>query len=176
MQEEEEKPKIEQPLKIEQPSKIEEPSKIDEPIQKSKEIEQPKPKIKEPNYKLLFSTSTFIFPIIYAFQKGNIVLYTATCIALLGSINYWRDPKPGYRRTIDLITSNISLVAYFYYGYTNVIDLYARLLGYASLGLIAYLYNNSCTKFYLQDNTWEYYHFAFHIITSISKLYVIYFS
>jgi len=137
------------------------------------EIKKKKRKNK-PNYKLLLTTSTFIFPVFYSYLKGNNVLSTATVIALLGSINHWRNPKPGYRRTIDLISSNISLAAYFYYGYTNVIGLYPRLIGYTSLGLMAYFYNNSYTKFYVKDETWENYHIGFHLLTTISKMYVIY--
>ena len=96
------------------------------------------------------------------------------CGALLGSLNHWRNPKPGYRRTIDLVTSNISLVSYFYYGYTSVIGFYPRLFGYIGLDLSIYLYYNSYTKFYLQDKTWENYHIGFHLLTTISKMYVIY--
>lgn len=122
----------------------------------------------------MFSTSTFIFPFLYAYKKENIVLSTATGIALLGSINYWRNPKPGYRRTSDLITSNMSLAAYFYYGNISVVSLYPKLISYTCLSLIAYLYKNSYTKFYLQDKIWENYHIGFHLLTTISKMYVIY--
>lgn len=127
-----------------------------------------------PNYYLLFSTSTFIFPIFYAYKKKNLLLSTATSIALLGSLNHWRNPKPGYRRSIDLVTSNISLVTYFYYGYVNIIDLYPKIIGYTSLGLMTYLYKNSYTKFYLQDKLWIRYHILFHFFTTMSKMYVIY--
>ena len=139
-----------------------------------KEIKKIKEEDNNPNYHLLFSTSTFIFPIFYSLQKKNIVLSTATGIALFGSINHWRKPKHGYRRNIDLVTSNLSLITYFYYGYTNIICLYPRLIGYASLGFLGYLYNKSYTKFYLQDKTWVNYHMGFHFLTSISKIFVIY--
>jgi hypothetical protein len=98
---------------------------------------------------------------LYAYSKGNIYLSTATSIALLWSFNHLRNKKPGYRRTIYLITSNIYLYAYFYFGYT-------------SLGLMTYLYNNSYTNFYLQDKTWETYHIGFHLLSTISKMYLIY--
>ena len=141
-------------------------------------LDEVKEEIKEennkPNNNLLLSTSTFIFPVLYAYRKGNTILSTAMCGALLGSLNHWRNPKPGYRRTIDLITSNISLVTYFCYGYTNVIGFYPRLLGYIGLDLSIYLYYNSYTKFYLHDKTWENYHIGFHLLTTISKMYVIY--
>jgi len=144
--------------------------------QNKEETKEKKEQTKEdkPNYKLLITTFTFLFPIFYSYFKGNNVLSIATTLALLGSINYWRNPIPGYRRNIDLITSKISLAAYFIYGYINVIGLYPRLIGYVSLGLLAYLYNNSCKKFYLDDKTWEDYHIYFHLLTTISKMYVIY--
>jgi len=47
----------------------------------------------KPNYKLLLSTSTFIFPVLYAYKKNNTILSTAMCGALLGSLNHWRNPK-----------------------------------------------------------------------------------
>lgn len=99
----------------------------------------------------MITTSTFIFPVLYAYSKGNTCLSTTSGIALFGSLTYWRNPKLGYRRTIDLVTSNISLVVYVYYGYNNIIGLYSRLFGYISLYLMRYLYNKSYTKFYLQD-------------------------
>jgi len=144
-------------------------------MEEVKEIKEEVKEIKEePNYKLLFSTSTFIFPVLYAYSKGNYILLTASSIALFGSLNHWRNPKHGYRRIIDLITSNLSLAAYFYYGYTNVIGLCPQLIGYISLGLMTYLYNKSYTKFYLQDNSWINYHIGFHLLTTISKMYVIF--
>ena len=42
----------------------------------------------KPNYKLLLSTSTFIFPVLYAYKKNNIILSTAMCGTLLGSLNH----------------------------------------------------------------------------------------
>jgi hypothetical protein len=143
-------------------------------MEQEQQEQQEQQEYNKPNYNLLFSTSTFIFPLLYAYRKNNIVLSTATSIALLGSLNHWRNPKPGYRRTSDLITSNMSLVAYFYYGHTNIISLYPRLLGYTYLSLMTYLYNKSYTKFYLHDKTWENYHVGFHLLTTISKMYVIY--
>ena len=127
-----------------------------------------------PNYYLLCSTSTFIFPIIYAYQKKNNSLALYTTLALFGSLNYWRKPCLGHRRNIDLITSKISCAAYFYYGYNNIVGFWPNLLGWSNLYGIYYFYNQSCQKFIENDNTWNYYHVAFYLFTSISKMYIIY--
>jgi hypothetical protein len=127
-----------------------------------------------PNYYLIYSSSTFIFPIFYAYKKKNISLATASMLAFFGSINYWRKPCIGYRRNVDLITSKLSAIVYFYYGYNNVIGFWPKLLGFTNLYGIYYLYNESCNKFYIGDSMWNYYHILFHLCSTISKIYVIY--
>jgi hypothetical protein len=129
----------------------------------------------KPNYYLLFSTSTFIFPILYAAKKGNALLSISTGLALLGSLNYLRKPKPGYRRTIDLITSNSSCFVYIFYGLKNIIGFWPFSIGWSNLFLMIYFYKKSYTNFYLQEKSWIYYHISFHLFTTFSKMYVIYF-
>ncbi len=127
-----------------------------------------------PNYYLLCSTSTFIFPIIYAVKKNNITLAMYTTLALLGSVNYWRNPCLGYRRNIDLVTSKLSCVAYFYYGWNNIIGFYPLLIGMSNLYGMYYFYNKSCITYSLNNSNWKYYHIAFHLYTTINKIYIIY--
>ena len=128
----------------------------------------------QPNYWLVCSTSTLIFPIVYAYKKNNKILTISSTIALFGSLNYWRKPCIGYRKNIDLITSKLSVLAYFYYGYNHIIGLYSRLFGYTNLYFLYYFYNKSCNNFYLQNKNWKYYHVAFHLFGTIGQLYVIY--
>jgi len=127
----------------------------------------------KPNYKLLLSTSTFIFPALYAYQK-NKNLFFASSIALLGSLNHWRDPKQGYRRSIDLFTSNLSLAIYTYYGYNNIIGLYPNLFIWNKFFLMIYLYKNSYNNFYLKNKIWEIYHMLFHLVVTNNQLFIIY--
>jgi hypothetical protein len=112
---------------------------------------------------------------VYAAKKGNTILAVSSCISIIGSLNYWRKPKPGYRRTIDLITSNISSVVYFYYGFNNIIGFWPFSIGWSNLFLMIYFYKKSYTNFYLQEKSWIYYHISFHLFSSFSKMYVIYF-
>ena len=127
----------------------------------------------KPNYKLLFSTSTFIFPMLYTYQK-NKYLFFASSIALFGSLNHWRNPKIGCRRNIDLVTSNIALVTYIYHGYNSVIGIYPKLFIWNNLFLMIYFYSNSYNKFYLQNKNWVYYHMLFHFIVTTSQTFIIY--
>jgi hypothetical protein len=128
-----------------------------------------------PNYYLIFSTSTFFFPIFYAYKKNKPLLGFSTTFALLGSIQYWMNPSIKFRRNIDLITYRISLVIYFYYGYKNIHGCLPKILGFNNLFIIYKLYNQSCLIYELyKNNVWINYHMLFHLYTTFSKLYVIY--
>jgi len=127
-----------------------------------------------PNYCLLFSTSTFIFPIMYAYKKQNKYLAMYSTLALFGSLNYWRNPCIGYRKNMDLVTSKLSALAYFYYGYNNINGFYPLLFGWSNLLVIYKLYDYSCKKFDLHDSNWIYYHALFHLYTTLSKVYIIF--
>jgi hypothetical protein len=128
----------------------------------------------KPNYYLLFSTSTLIFPSLYALKKKNNTLVFCSIMALAGSLNYWRKPCIGYRKNIDLLTSKLSVLGYFYYGYNNLIGFYPRMLGYFKLFLMYKYYNNSCNAFHSNNPNWVNYHITFHLIGTITQLYVIY--
>ena len=127
-----------------------------------------------PNYWLLGTTSTFIIPLFYAYRKKNHILCFSTVIAIAGSMNYWQNPGIEYNRTLDMITSRLSLVSYIFYGYRNVYKFYPSMLGYSNLFILYQLYNSSCKKFEINDLTWINYHMLFHIYITFSKLYVIY--
>ena len=127
-----------------------------------------------PNYYLVCSTSTFIFPIIYAVKKNNNSLALYTTLALFGSVNYWSKPYLGYRRNIDLITSRVSCMAYIYYGWNHIIGFCPLFIGFNNLFWMYYFYNKSCVTYSLNNSNWIYYHISFHLFTTISKMYIIY--
>jgi len=128
----------------------------------------------KPNYWLLGTTSTFIFPILYSYRKKKYILCFSTVLALVGSLNYWKNPSITYNRNIDFITSRLSLISYVYFGYTTIYKLYPSMLGYFNLSMIYRLYYLSCKKYLLNDSVWIYYHMLFHLYTTLSKMYVIY--
>jgi len=130
----------------------------------------------KPNYLLLFSTSTFIFPMIYSYSKNNTILSFMSAIALLGSLNYWRKPCIGHRRNIDLVTSKLSCSIYIFYGYKYNRGLFSIFFNWFNLYLIYYFYNKSCKHFDFKNKNWVYYHLIFHIIITISKIHIIYYT
>jgi len=130
-------------------------------------------KTPNPNYNLLFSTSSFILPIIYSCKKNNMVLSAVSTGALLGSMNFWRRPAMGYRRNIDLLTSNFSGIIYIYYGF-NIRLLFPKIIGLFNIYFIWILYNKSCKYYHLQDNKWINYHMLFHLYVTFSKMFIIF--
>ena len=127
-----------------------------------------------PNYYLLSSTSTLIFPTVYAVKKKNYTLVLFSLMALTGSLNYWRKPCIGYRKNIDLITSKLSFIGYLYYGYNNIIGIFPNLLGYVNVFFIYKYYNNSCKQFYNNNPKWVNFHIKFHLLCTITQMYIIY--
>ena len=128
----------------------------------------------KPNYWLLGTTSTFLIPIVYAYRKKQNILCFSTVIAIAGSINYWQNPIVGYTRTLDMITSRVSLLSYAFYGYRNVYKIYPSMIGYFNLSVMYYLYTLSCKNYEKNDLSWINYHMLFHLYTTFSKLYIIY--
>jgi hypothetical protein len=126
-----------------------------------------------PNYNLITSTSSFVFPIIYSCKKNNMVLFAVSTAALLGSINFWRRPAMGYMRNVDLLTSNFSGIIYIYYGF-YIDPVFPKLFGLINIYFIWFLYNKSCKYYHLQDDIWINYHMLFHLYVTFSKMYVIY--
>ena len=130
----------------------------------------------KPNLFLLCSTSTFIFPMIYSYSKNHTMLLFMTAIALFGSLNYWRKPCLGNRRNIDLVTSKLSCSMYIWYGYNYIHRFWPLCISWINLYLIYYFYNKSCQHFNIKNDQWIYYHAIFHIIITISKTHIIYFT
>jgi hypothetical protein len=130
----------------------------------------------QPNYILLGSTSSFLFPILYSYRKNNMILFYSSIIAFAGSMNYWRNPSLIHNRKLDLVTSKLSLICYLVYGYTNIQWISLKAIGYANLYMLYYFYNSSCKKYILNDDDWVNDHMLFHFYTTFAKLYVIHWS
>lgn len=81
------------------------------------------------------------------------------------SVNYWREPIPGFRLNCDLYVSKISFFLFLYNGYLHVHGL--GLLCYPNLAYILYFYYKSNILFEANDNAWLYYHIMFHILVGI---------
>ena len=128
----------------------------------------------KPNYWLLGTTTTFIIPILYSYKKQYRLLSYSTALSLIGSLNYWKNPAILYNRTIDCITGRLSLLSYIYCGFFYIYPFYPSMIGYFNLSMIYRFYDLSCKTYEKNDSTWIKYHILFHLYTTFSKLYVIY--
>jgi hypothetical protein len=129
----------------------------------------------QPHYSLIFSTTTFILPILYSYRKNQKALSVTTLMALCGSIQYWMNPTTELGRNIELFTSKLATLIYCFYGYRKIKGVLPKLLAVNNLYIMYRLYNMSCKTFELyQNNAWIKYHVFFHFYVTFSKLYIIF--
>ena len=126
-----------------------------------------------PKYNILLSTSLFTIPILYGYYNKKYLLSTTSLVSMMVSLNYWRNPISGTRKTTDVIISKIATAIYFFHGYNNIHGAIFRIFGYTNGLCMISLYNVSCILYQLKSDTWEYYHILFHISTIIGKMIVL---
>jgi len=86
------------------------------------------------------------------------------------SVNYWRNPIYGMRRTADIYMSRIA-VAYF------ISQFYDLDSDFRWIACIAFCYWRSCLLFELRNQDWWKYHVAFHLfsmweLVRVNRLYI----
>jgi len=125
---------------------------------------------------LTISSLFFLIPSIYA---GIYYIYSLSVLSIITtiiSINYWREPKLGWRRDMDLIFAKISFVIYFFYGLHNIQNMILcnnALTLYFSIVMIIVFYNLS-NYFWISNNAnWLYFHIIFHMFVVFGQLTVI---
>ena len=97
-------------------------------------------------------------------------IMTVSVILLLTSLismNYWRDPKRGWRRNADLIFAKFSLLINCYYGFK-----YTRYPPYLIIvscifPVLPWVYNQSTKRIAQKDPDWVRYHFVFHVALTV---------
>ena len=63
---------------------------------------------------IYFLSHTLLFSSVYAIANQHYDLALAPALVFLSSINYWRDPVRGIRRTLDMITVCSTVVYQLY--------------------------------------------------------------
>lgn len=89
------------------------------------------------------------------------------------SVNYWRDPKDGWRRQMDLIFAKCSFVVYFTTGILTIHNSFIRTAGLSTSALIVYCYHQSNTCWTARKEEWVFYHMAFHFFVACGQFIVI---
>jgi hypothetical protein len=123
----------------------------------------------------LVLSSLSIFPQAYIslcrhhYNQSLLVLLT-----LFLSINYWREPKMGIRRNLDLLFSKLLCLYYFYQGVKNIRS-GIGLVCYPNALLIMYSYHSSNNLYYAYRSYWLYWHIAFHLLCGIQGYIIIHY-
>jgi hypothetical protein len=115
------------------------------------------------NY-IVVSSNLFWIPAFVAYAHGNNILSaTSTCVAI-ASINYWRNPRIGFRRTIDVITARTACMIYI---------LHVRRVVFLDIHNVLYMmfmYQLSEVYWKYDINYWQFCHILFHCFVVLQQL------
>lgn len=124
---------------------------------------------------LVVSSCFFLLPALYGFMTAHYLYALLSVITTVVSVNYWRHPVEGWRRTADLITAKVSFIVYFFTGYSIFIRDWG-LMAVALPGCICII------GFYMMSNRywdadspyWVYLHMLFHLFVALEQFLVLY--
>lgn len=123
---------------------------------------------KESHY-LALSSCFFLIPV-YRGLSCNIYLHSiVSLLSCLVSINYWRNPQYGVRRTIDIIISRIASILFVFDLFRIVRNPYYMVIVHPNIILCLYLFHISSYHFDAGYKNWWKYHICFHFFCSINE-------
>lgn len=126
---------------------------------------------------LALSSNLFLLPFLYSIWLRLNCLVLLSGITYLCSVNYWRDPKPGWRLAADKIMSRTSyIVLLSTIGFAK----YPMICHCIASSVLCFMsYNQSCKMYNLGNPVWLKYHIGMHICITygcISGINVIYYT
>jgi hypothetical protein len=126
---------------------------------------------------LTCSSITFLIPAVLASVYYQPFFAVVSVITSIVSVNYWRNPVPGIRKTTDLVVAKLSFSLYFSALVVKLQwnSLYCLCLC-TNTTLLVLCYALSCWLFDLsppQNKNWVYFHFCFHLLVTINQCMVI---
>ena len=108
---------------------------------------------------LVFTSACFLIPAAKGFKKGKRVLPIVNTATSLVSMNYWRDPKPGWRREVDYALAKTNFAIHHLYLKPRHIPMDL------SIGLFWWLSNRG-------GKYWSAWHAMFHSMVTVGMLQV----
>jgi len=116
----------------------------------------------------LFKTSfCSLFSGLYAFYNNKYEFSFTPILIWLTSINYWRNPTPGWRRNVDIIVSTSVIANQYFKAYKyQYAYIYYPLM---TLSISCYPISN---YYYYNNNIWNsvYFHSFMHIFANLSNI------
>ena len=99
---------------------------------------------------LIITSARFLIPTIKSFRKGKKVLGVVNLATSGASINFWRNPIPGKRLTVDKIIAKGNFITQHFYIHPKFLLLDP---------VIIYTWRKSCEN----GKRWLLWHISFHI-------------
>ena len=119
---------------------------------------------------LVVSSAMMIAPLyIHQYVNYNTLFIFITSAI---SINYWRRPVYGWRRTMDIITANIAGIIMFINGIIYIRYTPYVMISACGLLILMYSFYLSCVYYAVKRQSWWKYHLLFHTI-AICELYIL---
>ena len=113
----------------------------------------------------------FQIPAYYAYMNQQYYCATSLCITSLLSINYWRDCKYSWRRTMDIWWSRIIGSIYILYAFY-----YIPKFTIFNTMIMLWFYCQSNIQYDIDPyGRWYIYHMIFHIICCINQSILVYY-
>lgn len=123
---------------------------------------------------LNISSCFFLLPGAFAHYHGYHSMCLISLVTTLVSINYWRKPKDGWRRNLDLIVAKVSFLIYFSVGLVNIRDTVIFVSGLFGALLMISAYSTGLLLFDLKSPLWVFAHMLFHFFVACGQVLVIY--
>ena len=126
----------------------------------------------------MVSSLTFIIPACLACIYRQPVFAIVSFLTTMVSLNYWRDPVPGIRKTADFIVAKLSFFVYFYFAIIKIQwNIFCLCLCLCIFLLLVSFYL-SCS--FSQKKMkfphlflWVYFHFVFHMFVTCGQCMIV---
>lgn len=122
---------------------------------------------------LILSSCFFLIPGYYAYLSGLYWYLATSAITTIVSINYWRYPVPGLRRSADVAVAKASFLIYFVTGVMNINDLSVLYIAWPVCGGIIICYHFSNKMWEMDSESWIFYHVLFHLLVALEQYLVL---
>jgi len=116
----------------------------------------------------------FLVPGLYGIYNKEYFCSSLMVAGSLISLNYWRDPVPGFRRNLDLYFVRSCIFTFGYKILTSINNWYNIALITSLYGLGNLCFLKASYEYYKKNRFWYIYHMSFHGLCFLGHSAVIY--
>lgn len=119
------------------------------------------------NYWLISSSCLFLIPSFYAYHRQFYNVSGIGVATVLVSINYWRNPIPSMRKTMDITVANCCFVFVTYNGICYVPLFPSIMIGNPLLFITVWFFYLSNYYYGIGNPNWVLFHMLFHYCIAV---------